>query len=45
MIAHGHYHVDHKVSLIAIAGIIGIGVAASVFASRGSTEPKPPAGS
>jgi tellurite resistance protein TerC len=34
MIAHNHVHVPHAVSLALIAGIIGAGVAASIFATR-----------
>ena len=34
MIAHDHYHVSHLVSLVAIAGIIGIGVLASIISTR-----------
>jgi tellurite resistance protein TerC len=39
MVAHNHYHVSHLVSLLAIAGIIGAGVIASIVASRRTDAP------
>jgi tellurite resistance protein TerC len=36
MIAHDHYHVPHQISLIVIAGVIGLGVIASILANRRS---------
>lgn len=34
MILHSYVHISHLVSLIAIAGIIGIGVIASIVSNR-----------
>jgi tellurite resistance protein TerC len=36
MIAHDHYHVSHQISLAAIAGIIGLGVIASIISTKRS---------
>jgi tellurite resistance protein TerC len=41
MIAHEHVHISHVVSLAAIAGIIGIGVLASVISSRRAAKHEP----
>ena len=35
MIAHSYYQMSHALSLVLIAGIIGIGVVASIISSRG----------
>ena len=40
MIAHSHVHISHAVSLGVIAGILAVGVAASIISSR-REEPKP----
>lgn len=39
MILHGHFHISHAISLALIAGILSIGVIASILSNRG----KPPA--
>ena len=44
MIAHAHVHISHVVSLAAIAGIIGIGVLASVVSSRRAAKHQPAEG-
>jgi tellurite resistance protein TerC len=44
MIAHEHVHISHVVSLAAIAGIIGIGVLASVISSRRAQKHEPAEG-
>lgn len=41
MVAHDHYHVSHVVSLLAIAGIIGAGVIASIIATRRAAKRGP----
>lgn len=41
MVAHDHYHVSHVVSLLAIAGIIGAGVIASIIATRRAAKRAP----
>jgi len=42
MILHSHVHITHVVSLIAIAGIIGTGVLASIISSRRNPPAAPP---
>jgi tellurite resistance protein TerC len=44
MIAHGHIHIPHAVSLSLIAGIIGTGVLVSIIATRKSDKHPPAAG-
>ena len=39
MLAHDYYQMSHALSLAIIAGIIAIGVLASVIASRGKPAP------
>jgi len=41
MVAHDHYHVSHVVSLLAIAGIIGAGVLASIISTRRAAKRGP----
>lgn len=41
MVAHDHYHVSHVVSLLAIAGIIGAGVIASIISTRRAAKRGP----
>jgi tellurite resistance protein TerC len=38
MIGHGHIHIPHWMSLTLIAGILGIGVAASIISTRRKTS-------
>lgn len=42
MILHSHVHITHVMSLIAIAGIIGTGVLASIISSRRNPPAAPP---
>jgi predicted tellurium resistance membrane protein TerC len=43
MIAHHYYEVPHLISLLAIAGIIGAGVVASIVANRRAAPAAPAA--
>jgi tellurite resistance protein TerC len=44
MILHNHVHISHVVSLIAIAGIIGTGVLASIISTKRNPPAEPPVG-
>ena len=41
MVAHDHFHVSHVVSLLAISGIIGAGVLASIISTRRAAKRGP----